>query len=392
MKTSPSPIVQIESVVENNLSPPSKIQTLLGCWEKRVSDAGGDVPDIARLAMSPRNGVRKSLTGERKSTKQTMQDLAVFASPREIQKKFVVSPKIMILPIPDITDPAAPPVSTPPTDSVRQSSQLPKTALETKHSICAMVEVPTIGSIRDRMKAFERRNDNLVNQAPWMPTQFRGRRGAVLDRFTPKHVAKENVLSKRRQEHKELPMVSLYQQTEETKDQQLFNISVRDLRDALEINSSVQEQESIKEPATDTTEIAQAIHKSESTPVSPINIKDVAKIDRDTLVLTEIRKMIKDTEDNEIEDEMDEDVKACLEKAALQSPAYTRRWYDALKDNWIHCPSLATIIMDFTLIEAAEVLYGDELPMLYTVSLRSVASEVMSGEEELPEYVYRLAS
>ncbi len=89
---------------------------------------------------------------------------------------------------------------------------------------------------------------------------------------------------------------------------------------------------------------------------------------------------------------MDEEVVDCLRQAALKSPAYAKRWYDCMSDSFIHCPSLATIILDFSLIELAEEIYGEELPMLYTVSLRSIASEVAANEEELPEYVYRLAS
>ena len=101
--------------------------------------------------------------------------------------------------------------------------------------------------------------------------------------------------------------------------------------------------------------------------------------------------MIRDAEDYEIEDDMDEEVKECLVKAALNGPAYTKHWYDAYTDTFIHCPSLATLIGDYSLIELAEEYYEEELPMLYTVSIRSVAAEVAMGEEEIPEYVYRLA-
>jgi hypothetical protein len=120
--------------------------------------------------------------------------------------------------------------------------------------------------------------------------------------------------------------------------------------------------------------------------------KQPIKIDRDQVVLEEINKMIRDAEDQEIEDDMDEEVADCLRQAALKSPAYTKRWYDSVGDSFIHCPSLATIILDYSLIELAEEIYEEELPMLYTVSLRSIAAEVAMDEEELPEYVYRLAS
>ncbi len=354
-----------------------------------MAEANG-VPDVTRLAMSPRTVIKKKVpTDKKKSTKQTMEDLAVFVSPREIQKKFVVAPKNRIeLSLSEITDPdlsASIPVIE---DQTASSRLLTTTPPEVIHSAPAVEQVPKIGSIRDRMKIFER-NDDSGNQAPWMSSQYRGKRGTALDTFTPKRDAKDIVHSKRKQDNEDLPLVSLYQQADETN-----NINVEPENTILAHEEELKIEEPAASPADDEDKetMSRSESESESTPVSPKNNKLIAKIDRDTLVLTEIRKMIKDTEDNEIEDDMDDQVKECLEQAALQSPAYNRRWYDALTDSWIHCPSLATIIMDFTLIEAAEVLYGDELPMVYTVSLRSVAAEVMSGEDELPEYVYRLAS
>ena len=103
--------------------------------------------------------------------------------------------------------------------------------------------------------------------------------------------------------------------------------------------------------------------------------------------------MIRNTEDYEIEDDMDEEVAECLHEAALKSQAYTRHWYDAVTDSFLHIPTLAGPIMDFSLIEIAEELCEEELPMLYTVSLRVVMAETTQDEEEeiAGEYVLKLA-
>lgn len=373
---------------------PNKIQSLLGSWEKRASASSGGVPDIARLAMSSSRSLSKSKVAtstetndnnsRNKSTKQTMEDLAIFVSPREIKKKFHIPPKNSTGchakdPSDDSRGPAILVQHRPLVSSPTITASCTKKSLTTQP-----IDVPTVGSIRDRMKTFERNHDpnNQDTQAPWISREFRGKRGSVLDRFTPKTTMKKTVLSKRNHHNSDaneggdLPLVSVFQPSEEK----------------VNVTSSTEPKESPLPSKANTTDAVATKQVELSAPASPKNIKSVAKIDRDTLVLTEIRKMIQDTEDNEIEDDMDEEVKECLIEAAVQSPAYTRRWYDALTDSWIHCPSLATIIMDFTLIEAAEALYGDELPMLYTVSLRSVASEMMNGEEVLPEYIYRLAS
>jgi hypothetical protein len=103
--------------------------------------------------------------------------------------------------------------------------------------------------------------------------------------------------------------------------------------------------------------------------------------------------MIRDTKDYAIEDDMDEEVTKCLREAALKSQAYTRHWYDAVTDSFLHIPILAGPIMDFSLTETAEELCEEELPMLYTMYLRAVAAEITQDEEEgiAGEYVLKLA-
>ena len=140
-------------------------------------------------------------------------------------------------------------------------------------------------------------------------------------------------------------------------------------------------------------EPAAAAETEESEAAEPdTNGEGDGKIDRDTMVLAEMNKMIQEAEDQEIGDEMDEEVVECLRKSAINGPAYRKQWYDCLSDSFFHIPSLATIIMDYSLIELAEEYYEEELPMLYSVAIRSVAAEIAMEEEEIPDYIYKLAT
>jgi hypothetical protein len=460
--------------VDGDPPPPGNIKNLLSSWEKRASfSAGAPAPDVARLAVSPRGVYKKKVSPkpqtiqpdgssvEHKSTRQTMEDLSIFVSPREIKKKLVVAPKQSSASSSSSSSSsetrnketqATDKVVTPTTKKATlKNFPSPPQQEAAVASSTHTKEMPMVGgSIRDRMKAFERKHDaehTDAGQAPWMQSQgLRGKRGSTLGKFTPKPTAKANVLSRRKEkkedaEQNEPPKNNLLRQdTEEEKkastapskdqneeprghDEEVAasaemsaakligeedisslpvtdkgpteeQVSITEPSDQEKMASSIPSEGSAQHPQNEyrTEESAPAANLVEEEAFPLVVTTEKVRIDRDTLVLEEIRKMIRDTEDNEIEDDMDEEVKEVLEKAALESPAYTKRWYDAIADSWIHCPSLATLISDYSLLEAAEELYGEELPMLYTVSLRAVASEVMTGEEELPEYVYRLAS
>ena len=120
-----------------------------------------------------------------------------------------------------------------------------------------------------------------------------------------------------------------------------------------------------------------------------------SKIDRNAIILQELEEIIRVAEETEIYDQIDDETVEILKEAALKSKAYTLRWYDAYSDSFIHCPSLAQTIVDYTLLELAEdkfqELYEEEFPMLYTVGLRGVACNVVAEEEEVPDYIYDLA-
>jgi hypothetical protein len=239
------------------------------------------------------------------------------------------------------------------------------------------LEKPKIGSIKDRRSFFESSNSKVNTIPSWMPPgRVQGKRSSVLDRFTPKQPPRESITER----------VVVVVPAVASRSIPNLNLLLED-DDERETEKPKAKEE--RETSTTTTTTTSVVPK----PSPKLEMrKKPAKLDRDKLVLAEINKMMKDAEDEEIEGDMDDEVKECLREAALKSPAYTKRWYDALTDNFIHCPSLATIIMDFSLIELAEKFYGEELPMLYTVSLRAIACQVSQTEEDVPEYVYRLAS
>lgn len=359
---------------KREIAPTSRsVRDLMGAWEKRSSLAS----NTGNSNVGP-----KAI----KSTKKQLEDLAVFASPRVIKKKFTSPHNTKDAPH---VPPSSPPTPTPPQPTTPKAATMTTTQTaavvpsplddppltpkpDEPHHHTGNTAAPPVSSIREKMKAFERHQTDHSSPAPWMTQLQRGKRGSVLDSFTPNQTSKPSL--KNKTADSDTPMAalpSLEPPEEEEEDQE-------------------KEKEPIEEasasPDSTPKEEAEEEAETQSAPAQS------GKIDRDTLVLTEIQKMILDVEEQEIEDEMEEEVKSCLVKAALQSEAYKRRWYDVMGDSWIHCPSLATLIMDFTVIELAEEIYEEELPMLYSVSLRAVAAEILKDEVELPEYVYRLAA
>ena len=101
--------------------------------------------------------------------------------------------------------------------------------------------------------------------------------------------------------------------------------------------------------------------------------------------------LIKLVEDNEIEDDMDEEIADVLRQAAIRSTAYTKQWYDVFTDTIMYLPSLPSVIMDRTLLDIADEIYGEDLPLFEAGSLRAVAADQLNEEEEVPEYIQKLS-
>lgn len=347
-------------------------------WEQRATRAGC-AADVARLGASPGIASKKAATirhypnntpgsshnpmvstGRRRSTRQTIEDLAVFASPRVVNKKLTVAPR----------QPTTGQQVTAGMDTPMNSNGVPTPSQSTtegaEHRISvgnrASGHIP-ISSIRDRIKAFERSSDDV---APWMVTHSQGGHPSVLGKMDTKQ---QPFLLQSRHNLQPTKFSSPTRQ----------NVATSPENDKAAV---VMTEESFPPPLLTEIDDDVNVEKKKVTPSS---------IDRDSIIKNEMEQMIQKAEDEEIEDDMDETVKNCLMQAALQSPAYSKRWYDAYSDTWIHCPTLSSIIMDFSLIELAETLYGEELPMLYSVALRAVAAELLQNEPDIPEYVYRLA-
>jgi hypothetical protein len=119
------------------------------------------------------------------------------------------------------------------------------------------------------------------------------------------------------------------------------------------------------------------------------------KAKRKVMIEKELAKIIKETEENELEEEIEPEALAALQKAALKV-AYRKKYYDVFKDKFIYFPTVTAALMNYVLIEEAEKYYyeeDDEFPMDYSAGLRSVAAmnsvdDEYGGDED---YMERLA-
>lgn len=112
------------------------------------------------------------------------------------------------------------------------------------------------------------------------------------------------------------------------------------------------------------------------------------------LISEELKTIIKQAEDEELEDEMEEDAIKALEKAALII-CHRKKYYDVMKDELIYFPSVSRTILNYDLIEEAEKYYfedEDEFPMEYSAAMRSVVSTNLGDDDDMDEdYMAKLA-
>jgi hypothetical protein len=116
---------------------------------------------------------------------------------------------------------------------------------------------------------------------------------------------------------------------------------------------------------------------------------------RTKMIEEELARIVKDAEDNELEDELDPEALEVLQKAAHKI-CYLKKYYDVIKDEVIFFPSVTKTFMNYTLIEEAEKYWydeEDEFPMFYSAALRSTATESMSGDDadQDDDYMFKLA-
>jgi myosin protein heavy chain len=111
------------------------------------------------------------------------------------------------------------------------------------------------------------------------------------------------------------------------------------------------------------------------------------------LIDAELGKMIRQTEEEELEDPFEKEVVMALHQAAHKI-CYTKKYYDALKDEFIFFPSVARTIMNYDLMEEADKYYfdeEDELPIDVSAGLRSVASNYLDEDVD-EEYMEAMAA
>ena len=99
----------------------------------------------------------------------------------------------------------------------------------------------------------------------------------------------------------------------------------------------------------------------------------------------ELKDLIKQADENELEEPFDEDSIKALTKGALKI-CYTKKFYDVMNDTMIYFPSVPQTVVDYRLIEEAERFYFDdvdEFPQDLSIGLRSVATEfILSSQDD----------
>lgn len=111
------------------------------------------------------------------------------------------------------------------------------------------------------------------------------------------------------------------------------------------------------------------------------------------LVNAELGKIIQATEKEELEDPIETEVVMALQEAA-HAICYVKKYYDAMKDEFIFFPSVAKTIMSYDLMEEAEKHYFDdmdEIPIEVSAGLRSIACGMLDDDID-EEYMESMAA
>ena len=109
---------------------------------------------------------------------------------------------------------------------------------------------------------------------------------------------------------------------------------------------------------------------------------DDEPFDRKKMIEKEVNRLVKQADENELEEPFDEDSIEALKKGALKI-CYVKRYYDVMKDEFINFPSVIQTIVDYRLIEEAEKFYfreEDEYPQDLSIGIRSVATDCLVAE------------
>jgi hypothetical protein len=89
----------------------------------------------------------------------------------------------------------------------------------------------------------------------------------------------------------------------------------------------------------------------------------------------EMTRLVKHAEEVNLAGPIQSEVYSCLKKVVMKL-TYTKKFYDVFKDEFIYFPTISHTMLDYTVFEEAEALYGEEsnvLPIQYVAALRSAA-------------------
>lgn len=104
---------------------------------------------------------------------------------------------------------------------------------------------------------------------------------------------------------------------------------------------------------------------------------------REQMIHDEFKLIIKETEDNELEEPFEREAVDALRIAAGKL-AYLKKYYNCLTDKFVYFPSVTKLLVNYSLIEEAEQHYfdaEDEFPMDYSAALRTVACEKIGDDD-----------
>jgi hypothetical protein len=114
---------------------------------------------------------------------------------------------------------------------------------------------------------------------------------------------------------------------------------------------------------------------------------------RRKMIDEELANLVKEANENELEEPFDEESIEALRKAAHKI-CYLKKYYDVMKDSVIYFPSVTKTVVDYTLIEEAEKYYyeeEDEYPQDLSIGLRSVATMAVAEDDDDVDEDYMLA-
>jgi hypothetical protein len=116
---------------------------------------------------------------------------------------------------------------------------------------------------------------------------------------------------------------------------------------------------------------------------------------RRRMIAEELKSIVKQVEDEELDDDLEPEALEALEKASM-TICLRKKYYDVMRDELIYFPSVCKAILNGDLIDEATKYYydeEDEFPLVYCAALKSIAMVSMSKEtaDLDEEYMSKLA-